>query len=204
MSTLVRALVSGTFAGIAASLALAACAKRENRSAAQPMNATSHWAYGDQAALLTNADLVHTGLGYGTHHMAAVLWACLFEYCRNRNEDHRPSAVLRDALIASATAAVIDYTITPHRFTPGWELVLSKRSMAAGYLAMAGGFVAAEYVLPNRQSGKNFLPKDPRHKEPGLTASPLKDMVASVYPTAGQSKASEPIRLGKHRHAYPS
>src|SRR5215207_2263125 len=98
-STLVRALVSGTFAGVAASLALAACAKRENRSAAQPMNATSHWAYGDQAAHVTKADLTHTGLGYGTHHIAAVLWASLFEHLRNRGENHRPSAVVRDALI---------------------------------------------------------------------------------------------------------
>ena len=33
-----------------------------------------------------------------------------------------------------------DYTVTPRRFTPGWELVLSKRSMALVYGAMAAGF----------------------------------------------------------------
>ena len=34
---------------------------------------------------------------------------------------------------------ICDYTITPHRFTPGWELVLSRRGMALAY----AGFAAA-------------------------------------------------------------
>ena len=38
------------------------------------------------------------------------------------------------------------------RLTPGWELVLSKRSMALGYLGMAAGLVVAEYVLPTRKA----------------------------------------------------
>jgi hypothetical protein len=54
--------------------------------------------------------------------------------------------------MTSAIAAVVDYGLTPHRFTPGWELVLSKRSMAAAYLAMAAGFAGAEYLLPPRCS----------------------------------------------------
>ena len=42
----------------------------------------------------------------------------------------------------AAVAAAVDYGATPKRFTPGWELVLSKRSMASVYAAMAAGFVA--------------------------------------------------------------
>ena len=43
----------------------------------------------------------------------------------------------------SAFAAAVDYTVTPHRFTPGWELVLSKGGMAVVYAAMAAGFAVA-------------------------------------------------------------
>jgi hypothetical protein len=44
----------------------------------------------------------------------------------------------------------VDYEATPKRFTPGWELVLSKRSMAATYVAMALGLAAAA-MLPRRR-----------------------------------------------------
>ena len=39
----------------------------------------------------------------------------------------------------AAIAAIVDYGATPKRFTPGWEFVLSKRSMAVTYGAMALG-----------------------------------------------------------------
>ena len=46
----------------------------------------------------------------------------------------------------SAIAAVIYYGATPKRLTPGWELVLSKRSIAATYVAMAFGLAAGALV----------------------------------------------------------
>jgi len=42
----------------------------------------------------------------------------------------------------STIAAIIDYGITPKRFTPGWEEVLSKRSIGLTYVAMALGLAA--------------------------------------------------------------
>ena len=93
----------------------------------------------------------HTAVGYGTHHAAALMWAALFEQLRQRSSSDSNAAVVRDAAVTSAVAAAVDYTITPHRFTPGWELVLSKRSMAVAYAAMAAGFIASEYLLPARQ-----------------------------------------------------
>jgi hypothetical protein len=115
------------------------------------MNATSHWVHGDSAALVREANLEQTAVGYGTHHIAAMLWPYLFELLRDRAAEAGLVRISSDALIASATAALIDYTVTPRRFTPGWELVLSKRSMALGYLGMAAGLVVAEYVLPSRK-----------------------------------------------------
>jgi anti-sigma factor RsiW len=128
MNTTNRALFSGTLASVMAALALAACARREGRRASQPMNATSHWLHGDRAASRRRIGLSHTGIGFGTHHAAAVMWAALFEGFRWQAKSNSAAAVVRDAVATSAVAAAVDYTVTPHRFTPGWELVLSKQS----------------------------------------------------------------------------
>ena len=49
-STLLRsALVSGSYAGVASTLALALAARAEGKGAWQPINATSHWRNGDEA-----------------------------------------------------------------------------------------------------------------------------------------------------------
>ena len=41
-----------------------------------------------------------------------------------------------------AVAAAIDYSVTPKRFTPGWELVLSKRSLVVTYGVLALGLAS--------------------------------------------------------------
>ena len=151
MTSMMRVLISGSLASIAAALTLAAASKCERHAAAQPLNATSHWLHGDAAAGRTGIDWPHTGVGYATHHVATLLWAGFFEALRRWSSRSDPAAVVRDAAIASTTAAIVDYTITPHRLTPGWELVLRKRSMALAYAAMAAAFVATEYLFPARK-----------------------------------------------------
>jgi hypothetical protein len=149
MNAVGRALISGTLAGIASAVVLGLCARREGSAASQPLNATAHWLHGDSSSMRKTTDVEHTGVGFATHHAAAVMWGLLFETMRRRGRDD-PPAVLKDALVTSAIAAIVDYGVTPHRFTPGWELVLSKRSMAAAYLGMAAGFAGAECLLPSR------------------------------------------------------
>src|SRR4051794_28694970 len=117
MNIWVRTLISGALASITTSVALGACAKRQGDSASQPINATSHWLHGDSAALVRDTNVEQTGVGYATHYLAALIWAYMFEQLRMRRHDADDVAVSRDALITSATAALIDYTITPHRFT---------------------------------------------------------------------------------------
>lgn len=146
-----RAAISGTVAALAAAGALVLLAKLEGRSAPQPLNATSHWLYGDDAARICGTDVQHTATGFATHHAASTLWGGLFEWLRERDKSPSFGRVVRDATITSAVAAVVDYTITPRRFTPGWELMLTKKSMALAYLAMASGFIVAEYSLPRRK-----------------------------------------------------
>jgi hypothetical protein len=150
MMTTLRVLACGSLASVAAALALGASSRIEGRSAAAPLNATSHWIHGDGAAARDEFDKTHTGIGYVTHHAAAILWAGLFEALRRRSRRTDLPAVALDAAVASATAAVVDYVLTPHRLTPGWEMVLPKRSMALAYVAMAAAFVGSELLLPKR------------------------------------------------------
>ena len=135
----VSALVSGTIASIASAAALALLAKAEGKAAPRPINATSHWLRGDTAGNVRDADLRHTVTGYVTHHGACVFWALVMESVLAGRELIRPSEVALSAAAVSALAAAVDYGITPKRFTPGWEEVLTKRSMAGAYAAMALG-----------------------------------------------------------------
>jgi hypothetical protein len=119
------ALISGTVASLSSAAVLAVVARMEGRAAFQPINATSHWLHGRTAADFQGVDLSRTGTGYATHHAATVFWA-----------------FFKDAVLMAAIAAAVDYGATPKRFTPGWEFVLSKKAMAATYLAIAAGLAA--------------------------------------------------------------
>jgi hypothetical protein len=135
------ALVTGTVASFASTAALALLAKSEGKGALQPTNATSHWLHGGAAARHDEVDAMHTAVGYGTHHASAVFWGLPFEAwlaARPRSAFE----LLRDACAMSAIAAAVDYGVAPKRLTPGWELVLSKRSMVATYAALALGLAA--------------------------------------------------------------
>ena len=134
-----RAIFSGTAGSITSSLALAVMAKIERKGPLQPVNAKSHWLHGEAGAEKRALDGTHTGVGFATHQTATIVWAMIFEAWIGRR---RPIAVLptmRDAAVMSVIAAGVDYIATPKRFTPGWEFVSTKRSMAVVYAAMALG-----------------------------------------------------------------
>lgn len=137
--TLRYAFVSGTAASITSTIALALVARAEGKTASQPINATSHWLNGNAAGSFGEVDIAHTAVGYVTHHAATLFWAVLFERWIGRRPPLPPLKLFQHALATSAVAAVVDYGATPKRLTPGWELVLTKRSMAVAYGAMAVG-----------------------------------------------------------------
>lgn len=139
-TVLFRSLVSGTVATVTSSVALTLLARAEGKAALQPINAASHWLYGDRAALVRRPSVDHTTVGLTTHHAATIFWALFFETSLAvRPARGAPALAVRGAEIA-ALAAIVDFTVTPKRFTPGWELVLSKGAMAAAYAALAAGF----------------------------------------------------------------
>lgn len=135
----VRALVTGTVAGLASAAALALLAKAEGKGAARPINATSHWLHGDKAAECDELDASHTWIGFATHYASAVFWALPFEFWRAKRRPRSTGALVRGACMTSAIAAAVDYGMTPKRLTPGWELVLSKRSLVMAYGVLALG-----------------------------------------------------------------
>lgn len=146
------AIVSGTVASIASTAALALLARADGKGALQPTNATSHWLHGEQAGSFSRADVAHTLVGYGTHHASAVFWALPFEIWLASRPPRVPLLLLRDASVISMIAAAVDYGATPKRLTPGWELVLSKRSILATYGAMALGLTAGALITQQWRS----------------------------------------------------
>lgn len=143
-----RAAVSGTAAALSSTLALALAARAEGKGALQPVNATSHWLHGPRAADVCAADVSHTGIGYATHHAATLFWAALFEAWRVRRPARSLPAIAGGAAATAVVAAAVDYLATPKRFTPGWEYVLSKRSMALVYVALGAGLAIG--AMPGR------------------------------------------------------
>ncbi len=150
VTTLRFAITSGTIASATSTIALALLSRAEGKGALQPVNSTSHWMNGRQAASFRWADFTHTAVGYATHHAATVFWAVLFERWVGMSRPVAALPLARDALAMSAFAAAVDYGATPKRFTPGWEFVLSKRSMAVAYAAMALGLASG--ALINRRA----------------------------------------------------
>ena len=133
------AFVSGSCASLGSAAALAVAARVEGKAAVRPINATSHWRNGEAAGSYEGFDGAHTVVGFLTNHVASIFWAVLFEAWRARRRSAGPLPTLRDAAAMSAVAAAVDYGATPRRFTPGWELVLSKKGMAAAYGGLAIG-----------------------------------------------------------------
>jgi hypothetical protein len=140
------ATASGTVAGLVSAAALAALARYEGKGALQPINSTSHWLHGESAARVEQADLAHTAIGFGTHQASAIFWAVLFERWLARRPPRTPAQMLLEAAGMSAIAAAVDYGLVPKRITPGWEVVLSPRSLVATYGALAVGLAAGALV----------------------------------------------------------
>ncbi len=141
------AVVMGVVAALVSAAALGAVAKMEGKGALQPINATSHWLNGDEAAKVELPTARHTFVGFATHLLSAIFWAAPFEAWLAINPPRTLGNLLRDSAVMAGVAAVVDYGATPKRFTPGWELALSKGGMFVAYLAftlgLAGGAMAS-------------------------------------------------------------
>lgn len=138
-----QGLIAGSWGSVASALALLRAGRREAVGSLAPINAVSHWYWGDLALHRREADVSHTVLGYLTHHGASVFWATAHAVATYRSERSRTlPGIAASALATSAIACFVDYQLTPKRLTPGYEHELSQKALAGVYLAMAFGLAA--------------------------------------------------------------
>jgi len=141
-------LVGGTLAHVLSSAVLALAGRRETGSAVAPINAVSHWLWGEEALSADDADWKHTAVGYLTNHAATVFWAVLHAKLARQTPwaGTVPGAVL-GGIATSAAASAIDYTVVPKRLTPGFEHRLSTASMVGVFAAIAAGVAIGALVM---------------------------------------------------------
>ncbi|MDO4592457.1 MAG: hypothetical protein Q4B46_06595 [Comamonadaceae bacterium] len=135
-----EAWVAGSLASALSALALTWAGHREIRSSTAPLNAVSHWRWGNPALRKRGFTGRHTLLGYAIHHCASIWWAGIHAIARHRHpRADQTSTVLLGALTTSAVACVVDFKCTPQRLTPGFEHHLSRKALAGVYLHFAAG-----------------------------------------------------------------
>jgi len=159
-------LYCGVGAAAASLAAITILAKAEGRPVLGPINGSSHWLWGDGDASHGRADLAHSAVGGITNIGAGLMWGALFGALRDQRRSE-PGQIIRDGAILGAVAGLLDYGLLPRRFSPGWELALSGRSVVLSMAAMAAGAVVGSLVARESRDGA-------RGSETGLSrAKPL-------------------------------
>ncbi|MEJ7928988.1 hypothetical protein WG922_03285 [Ramlibacter sp. AN1015] len=152
-------LVAGTVGGLLSGAALALAGRRETGYPAAPINAVSHWFWPEAALRADRPSLRYTVVGFATHHAAAVLWGTAYARARAALRPHHPPS-LAGAVATSAVAAVVDYTMTPKRFTPGYEHRLTKSALVTVYACLAIGLLLGA-ELAEQEDGPQHLGRLP-------------------------------------------
>lgn len=144
-SWIVRTNLSGAIAAVLSSVVVAACSACEARAPLAGVNAASQWFWGRRAKRHVGPSWRYTAVGYLVHHFSSLLWAGIYEaWCVRRPAPPRVSAA-RAAVVATA-ACVVDYTITPRRFRPGFERHIGPASIAVVYVAFGMGLFAGAWA----------------------------------------------------------
>lgn len=154
MATRNRSLREGVVAGSIASLlstAYLVWAGHRRGEAAAPLNAVSHWIFGDSALRQDGAAPLFTGTGFLIHHLASIFWGVLHARAwAARPECKRPARAVAGAVVASGVACLVDYRLTPKRLTPGFEHRLSTREMVNVYALFALGLALGSMWMRKR------------------------------------------------------
>lgn len=135
-----RAAISGSSASMVSAALLLGMGQRDCRSVTAPVNAISHWLWGDRAIPQQTASLRYTVPGYVIHHAASVFWAVFQErYLFTQAGPPAIATTVRTSVVVAALACVVDLCFTPRRFTPGFERRLKPGSLALVYVAFGIG-----------------------------------------------------------------
>ena len=145
-------VVTGTVAGLLSTAVLAISGQRQAGSAVAPINAVSHWLWGDESLHAQEPSLRHTLTGYVTNHLAAIFWAMLYSGVYGHRDDaKRLTQAVTGAVATSAVAYAVDYHVVPKRLTPGYEHRISSGALLATYGALAAGLALGALLLGERR-----------------------------------------------------
>jgi len=144
-------LVAGSLASLFSASYLAWAGHRRGQPAA-PVNAVSHWFFGDRSLHQDRASLTYTLTGYVTHHLASVFWAVLHAKAWGaRDQAKHPIPAVAGAVTAASVACFVDYQLTPKRLTPGFEHRLGRPEMANVYAFFALGLAVGSVLMKRRR-----------------------------------------------------
>jgi hypothetical protein len=183
-------MVSGSVASLTSAAVLAIGSRIETGHAPATVNATSHWVWGDEAALHNGVSSDYTGLGMLIHHGASVFWAVIYERLAGEAAERgspglpgvpgvpgltgSPYPALAAGLVGAGVASFVDYLCVPKRLTPGFEFRLSRPAIAAGYLAFGAGLAATSLLrgaAHRRKMGRPRPAKPPMSGTSGTRGS---------------------------------
>ena len=140
-------MIIGVVSSLAVTATAVVCGRVEGQSGWRPINAISHIAWGRKAAQKNLLTARYTGMGLLLNGVACGFWAWLYLHCR-RSMGSPDSFLLSvgSGVAISALAYVTDYYVVPRRFTPGFELKLSRRSFPWLYGALAVGLFTPDLM----------------------------------------------------------
>lgn len=149
------AIHEGVETGLLSSAAVAAVAgirgQIEFGNSLRPLNGISHILWGPQAGDIKTISVKYTVTGLTLNAAACWFWAWLYRW-GTRAIGASASQAAAGAVGVAALAYVTDYYVVPRRFTPGFELSLSRRSFPWIYGALALGMLLPEWLnVPNRR-----------------------------------------------------
>lgn len=152
-SLALKMVAEGFVAGALSALVLLWRGRRDNASAAAPVNAISHWVWPRKALRRNDASVKHTGGGMLIHFASSLLWAGVFRSLRSGRRLTTPSNAVLDAAAVAGLAALVDLRLVPPRLTPGFEHRLQPASLRWVYLSFAAGLALCAVLSSERRDG---------------------------------------------------
>jgi hypothetical protein len=142
----IRTAITSAAGSAASALALMALGAKEGTGSLRPISASGHWLYGSKAGRKNRPGLAKTVVGFGTHHAATMFRSFLMETWLGSKPRTLPAMAITGAS-TGLIAAAVDYALIPRSLSPGWELALTRKSIAGAFAAMAAGMAAGAFAV---------------------------------------------------------
>lgn len=144
-------MVSGSVASLASFAALLLGGRAQSGQALAPVNAPSHWLWGDVALHCDGPSLRYTLVGFAVHHLSSMFWGTVHALVFGGGSKP-PRLLLGEAALTTGVAAWVDLRGVPHRLAPGFQRRLSASALAGVYVFFALGLAAGNRLAARGQT----------------------------------------------------